>query len=138
MATLPHVYRCDDRLCIDASDHAPDFFRRWRAERAERLRDADAANDEAMRRTIPCLQMEMHKADRLSGASPAASLRLADEWAGSSDPYLRRKAVWVLSDLWVESGVPTIKRRLERLGREGHDYARIVKWLETRKRAGAP
>ena len=138
IATLPHVYRCDARRCVDVSDEVPDFFRRWRRQLTERLREVRAAADDSQRRDVPCLRMAAHKADRFAGGSSAATVALADEWARSTDRYLRRKAVWMLSDVWVETADPAIRRRLERLARGGDQNAPIVRWLERRRRAGVP
>ena len=75
--------------------------------------------------------------DRLLGASSTATLRVADEWRASPDPYLRRKAVWMLSDLWAQHGDPAIRDRLDLLAETGHEYAAILSWLVGRKRAAA-
>ena len=134
IATLPLVYRCDATRCVDISSDVPEFYRGWRALVTARLGELEASSDEDERGSVPCLAMASDKADRLSGGDVMAGVGVADEWMRIPDPFLQRKAVWILSDIYVETGDPGVRRRLETLAQGGHDYARIMSWLEQRKR----
>ena len=133
-ATLPFVYSCSAERCIDVSDQSPEFYRTWQDSLISELLKSEASSSGAQRDNIPCLVMAIDKSQRLVGMNPKAGLSTAKQWARSTDLFLQRKAVWILSDIYVATGDSSVLKELKILAENGHDYHKILFWLEQRKR----
>lgn len=140
VATVPFVYRCGAERCVDASAAAPAFYAAFRQRLAARTRELEASSDGAGRGELPCLALAAAKAERLQGGNPRAGLRLAEQWMDDADPVRRRKAVWILADVYAATGDPDALARLEALERRGQEYAHVLRWLQRlhRQRPAAP
>ena len=133
-ATLPFVYSCSAERCSDVSDQSPEFYRTWQDSLISELLKSEASSSGAQRDNIPCLVMAIDKSQRLVGMNPKAGLSTAKQWARSTDLFLQRKAVWILSDIYVATGDSSVLKELKILAENGHDYHKILFWLEQRKR----
>lgn len=133
-ATLPFVYSCSAERCSDVSDQSPEFYRAWQDSLISELLKSEASSSGAQRDNIPCLVMAIDKSQRLVGMNPKAGLSTAKQWARSTDLFLQRKAVWTLSDIYVATGDSSVLKELKILAENGHDYHKILFWLEQRKR----
>ena len=133
VATLPYVYRCDADECVDVSRESTEFYRGWQSVVESQLSDAESSSEEGKRGIIPCIVMARDKVERLVGTNPGAGFDTAERWMGSADPLLQRKAVWVFADIVAETGDADARQRLQTLAESGHDYTRILSWLERRK-----
>lgn len=98
------------------------------------LLKSEASSSGAQRDNIPCLVMAIDKSQRLVGMNPKAGLSTAKQWMRSTDLFLQRKAVWTLSDIDVATGESSVLKELKILAENGHDYHKILFWLEQRKR----
>ena len=130
VATVPFVYRCGAGRCVDASSAAPAFYAAFRQRVAIRMRELEASSDGADLDELPCLALAAAKAERLQGGNPRAGLRLAEQWMDEDDPVHRRKAVWILADIYAATGDPDVLARLEVLERQGQEYAHVLRWLQ--------
>lgn len=133
-ATFPFIYSCGAERCIDVSDQSPEFYRSWQDSLVSELLESEASSSGAQRDNIPCLVMAVGKSQRLVGMNPKAGLSTAKQWTRSTDPFLQRKAVWTLSDIHVATGDSSVLEELKMLAANGHDYHKILFWLEQRKR----
>ena len=133
-ATLPFVYSCSAERCSDVSDQSPEFYRTWQDSLISELLKSEASSSGAQRDNIPCLVMAIDKSQRLVGMNPKAGLSTAKQWARSTDLFLQRKAVWILSVIYVATGDSSVLKELKILAENGHDYHKILFWLEQRKR----
>ena len=140
VATVPFVYRCGPERCVDASGAAPAFYASFRQRLAARARELEASSDAAGRDELSCLALAAAKAERLQGGNPRAGLGLAEQWMDDADPARRRKAVWILADIYAATGDPDILARLEVLEQRGQEYAHVLRWLQRlhRRRPAAP
>ena len=129
VATVPLVYRCGAERCVDASGAAPAFYAAFRARLAARVRELEASPDAPGQADRPCLAMAAAKAERLQGANPRAGWTLAAQWMDDADPARRRKAVWILADIYAATGDPEAGARLEVLAQRGQGYANVLRWL---------
>ena len=140
VATVPLVYRCGAERCVDASGAAAAFYAVFRERLAARVRALEASPGAAGRDELACLAMAAAKAERLQGGNTRAGLDLAVRWMGDADPAHRRKAAWILSDIYAATGDPDVLARLEALERQGQEYAHVLRWLQRlhRRRPAAP
>ena len=137
VATVPFVYRCGAVRCVDASGAAPAFYSALQRRLAARIRELETLPNAAAAGELPCLAMAAAKAERLRGDNPRAGLQLAEQWMEDADPSSRRKAIWILADILAATGDAAVRERLEALAQRGHDYRRVLLWLEQRHRQRA-
>ena len=98
VAMWPKVYRSQNGNYVEASRDFPDFYDK---EVLIQL-DQQIRKDQQMRwptQEVAVLQMERDKILRVLGRNPTAGLRLARQWATSSDPEMIRRASVVFADL---------------------------------------
>ena len=134
VATVPFVYRCGAEQCVDASGAAPAFYAVVRERLAARMRELESSPDAPGRGELPCLALAAAKAERLQGDNPRAGLQLAELWMDDGDPARRRKAVWILADIYAATGDAQIRELLETLARRGQDYEDVLRWLRQQHR----
>ena len=127
-AAMLVVYECSDDTCTDASTRFGSFYSDRLQELDERLQlnENVASIESAHRSERPCLLMERDKIVRMVGTDPHAGLSLAEQWAGSSDQYLRKKAVAVFADIADEAGQKGLEKLSKDADRGVADLARTA------------
>lgn len=140
VATVPFVYRCGAERCVDASAAAPAFYAAFRKRLVARMRDLEVSPDARTSDERACLATAAAKAERLEGGNSRAGLALAAEWMVGADPFLHRKAVWILADIHAATGDADARARLQALARRGHEHTHVLRWLDRlhRQRPAAP
>lgn len=113
IASVPVVYTCSARSCVNTGTKHAAFFQQKLADVESELASAPPLEQDDTEEAS-CLTMERDKLRRLLGSDPGAGRETAAEWLQSANPRLRSKGIRTLADI----GDRDARERLEKAARE--------------------